>query len=235
MTKDDVIVLVKDLTGHKADDRIDFDNLFVFRLQKFVQRKRYWWRQRVFSFSTIAAQATYDLNDSTDMGGSGNLHPDVQQIFSMFGMNGTDKFDIDANFDPTKKAEIIARSGQKSDIPSIYFWEPGEKRTLRLDPVPNGVYTVWCTYWSVPPSDKDFNPGGDADVMDFIPDYLHHCVVSGMVMDVKRFLYGLKDGEYVSAKGEYEEALESADTDRDYSTERIDEFRSGEDAVSAST
>lgn len=235
MTKDDVISLAKDLTGHKADDRIGFDNLFVFRLQKFVQRKKYWWRQRVFSFSTIPGQPDYDLNDATDMGSAGNLHPDVQQIFSIFGMNGSTKFDVNATFDPKDKAELMASEADGDDQPDTFFWKPGTKRTLYLSPTPAGVYTMWVTYWAVAPSDKDYQSTDGSDVMDFVPDYLHHCVVAGMVMDIKSFLYGGKDGEYLAALQNYNESLESADQDRDYSTDRVDEFRTSEAGVNAST
>jgi hypothetical protein len=230
MTRPELIEQVKDLTAHKADDRLNFDKVYLFRHQQFVQRKRYWWRQRILEFPISAAKQVYSLLDPVDMGG-GNVHRDVQKFETVALYDSNDGFlhdlepitDFKAKRDLTKKAD--------TGTPGRYFWEMGSLSRVRLDLVPDGAYKFVATYWTVSgTSAVDYN----GDVVQIIPPWLYHCLINGMVMDVKMFLYGAKDSEYLAAKAAYDESCEAADLDREFAPS-VTEFRTGETAVRSST
>jgi hypothetical protein len=63
MNRSTVISMVQDLTEHRADERLDFNNLFNLRLVKFIQEEPFWWRKKIFSFTTVAGIPTYDFNN----------------------------------------------------------------------------------------------------------------------------------------------------------------------------
>lgn len=232
MKADDILNLVRDMTQHKADDRIDFDALLLLRMQKFVQRKRYWWRQRVISFNTVASTDTYDLSSDTVMG-TGLGKKDIQKFAALKLMNGAEVVsDINPVFDHTEKM-ILTQQTDTGD-PDRYFWEPGQLYTIRLCVKPASARKVVGTYWWVPSGATESDDMLD-DALGGIPEGLHHAVVDGLNMDVKLFLYGAKDGEYQAAQAQYVESCEAADMDRDYSDGEVEEFKSQEAAVNAST
>lgn len=234
MTKDDIVGMTRDLTQHKADDRVDFDKMLLVRLQKFVQRKRYWWRQRVVGFSTANGVDLYDLSNDTTMGGTGKGLKDIQKFAAakILNADGSILGDVNPVFDHIERMLITKHTS--TDQPSRYIWEPGSLYKIRLDPIPNGVYSFVSTYWWVPAGATS-----EQDVLDTlllgVPEYLHHCILDGLVMDTKLFLYGAKDGEYTAAQSAYVESCEAADMDRDFSDGEIEEFKSQESAVNAST
>lgn len=229
MTKDEIIALAQDLTGHKADDRVDYDKLFLFRHQKFVQRKKYWWRQRVLEFTVQRGKQTYELASTVDMGAD-NAHRDIQNFESAALYDGNDELvaDLSPIVDSAEKMKVY--KAKSPGIPGRYMWDLGSISRLRFDLVPDGEYKFVGSYWAVSGTGQDdFLSSGIA----IVPPYLYHCLIAGLVMDIQLFLNGAKDGEYLAAKASYDESCESADADRDFAPS-IMELRTGEAAVNAS-
>jgi hypothetical protein len=313
MNRSTVISMVQDLTEHKADRKLDFDNLFNLRHAKFVQEKPFWWRKKILSFNTQAGVPTYDLANYPVQGGSiaitlaqyNALSRQVQLLFSdpvpdwcIVGSRVTVNFsdtrfntgtaktiaivapgnpnaivyyenlgeiDINAETNPGSVYQVadpvliasdvesfikatLWQGGQKlgelepnfdtesisdaqesvaTGTPSSYCIEPGSLTVVRLMVTPDGAYKFKASYWACPQPADDSSD----DSIALVPPMYHHCLVSGLKMDVAGFLYGEKSNIFSVAAAEYQDGITKSMARNDFSAEKKLQFITHEEGV----
>jgi hypothetical protein len=223
--------MVQDLTEHKADQRVDFNNLFSQRLVKFCQEKQFWWRKSIFSIYTIANVPTYDFSQTgTDV--NGNPLPGVldweQFIKAELWLNGQKMGELEPNFDIEDISDAQEQAPLYQGMPGQYCIEPGTLTTVRLMQCPDGAgYKAKFAYWQIPQPVDD----SDNDTIPLIPVRYHHALVTGLKMDITGFLYGEKADLYAVAQAEYMDSVAKAVARPDISSEKKLQFIVQEEGV----
>jgi hypothetical protein len=223
MNRSDIIKQVNTLTENRASKLLDMNAMFNTRLQKFCQEKRYWWREQVASFTTVASTGTYDLASAS----YGEMD-DLDEIVRVIVVNNAaagDVTELTPIFDPTTRLVESLKTG--TGKPSAFCIEKNTIRTLRLSPIPDGAYTVQVIYWAIPAllvSQSD-------EEIPLVPDRYHHVLISGLKMDVLEYLFGVESPKYLVAAKEYAEGIAKAESKWSYSVQKVTEFRSREEAV----
>jgi hypothetical protein len=227
MNRSTVIAMVQDLTEHKADQRLDFNNLFNLRLTKFCQEKPFWWAKKVFSFSTQTGVPTYDFAQFT--GGAGVF--DFESFIKItLWQNGLKYGELEPNFDieDIMDAQQSAVNPSTWGMPGQYCIEPGSAvpippattvptlTTLRLMNCPDQVYQVSAAFHACPQLPDD----DEDDAIPLVPAIYHHGLVAGLKMDVVAFLYGEKSNLYTVAAAEYQDSVMKAISRQDFSAEK---------------
>jgi hypothetical protein len=224
MNRSTVISMVQDLTEHKADQRIDFNNLFNLRLSKFVQEKPFWWAKKIFKFTTEEGLATYDFTqDPIDVS-------DFESFIKVtLWLNGQKQGELEPNFEieDVSDAQEDAANQATWAPPAQYCIEPGTASTIRLMNCPDNAYMVKAAYHACPQLADDYSD----DAIPIVPAIYHHALVSGLKMDVTGFLYGEKSNLYTVAAADYQDGIAKAVSRQDFSAEKKLQFIVHEEGV----
>lgn len=226
MNREDIITHVDALTEHRASRQIDMTRLFELRLQKFCQEKRYWWREKRGSFTTVAGTATYDLTSSSY--GDMDDIDELERVIWIESAASGDFTELNLVIEPSYR--LLASLQTTQDRPSAYFIEANTLRTLRLTPVPNEAKTVYVYYWAIPIPAVD-RPDG---TIPLVPEQYHNCLIDGLKMDVFEFLYGVESPKYQAAVADYKNMVDKANSKNASSVQKRLQWISKEAAVSSS-
>ena len=216
MTKQDIIDAVVAMTEGRAK-RLDLSKLINFEIQRICNRKRYWWRKKTFSFSSVVGTATYDLSDSA-VATDANDFTEMVQLTRVDAANATPEVPYES--DPLQQQAALATT--ETGDPSRWFLEPGTSQTIRLSPSPNAVKTYRGIYWATPAVFTD----DPMVVVPLIPLGYHYVVTAALTRRVFFYLFGQGDPRYVSAERDFEVCMADLDSFRGPATREAIEFRS---------
>lgn len=217
-TRTEIIATVNKKTEN-ALDALDAASLFNEVLQEFCSEHRFWWRKKRFTFPTVGGTATYDLSDtSTVVTTPASIGPFVEEITYMGRVDGTDISKIDPIFDEETIAGWTVSTTQ--DKPTCFTVDSNDTQkfqVVRLNPIPNGVYTVHVSAWMMP------NPSTDSsdDAIYIVPSIWHHVLQTALERETWRLKYGAQDAKFVTAAELYKKKVAAAKVQPSFSSERI--------------
>lgn len=184
-------------------------------ISEIIHRKRYWWRRKSFTLTTVAGTATYDVSAS-----GLNLADNLEQIINVYRVSaGTDPAKINFEGDENRVQNMLASTTQAD--PAFYLIEPGTTHTLRFSDIPNAAKDYRILYWA------GHNPSLESieEAIPLIPPAFHYVALLALTKRIFQFLFGLKDNRYVVAEKDLERALEKLDGYQAVSMEHVTEFR----------
>jgi hypothetical protein len=220
MTKTQIVELADTRTerrGKTLNKKLELLNA----LQEFCMESRFYWRKKTVTFSTIAGTATYDLSAS-----GGINESDAEEIIDLqYIKTSTNVVTLTKIFDSVAQQEIA--QDVTTGEPGSFFIEAGTAQTVRISPIPAGVYTMNLIFWAVP----NFDPDDSSEVVPLVPAWLHRTVAKLLERNILGFLFGESDGRFMRADAEYQKQLQQAMAKRDGVVGKITEWKSHSHAV----
>lgn len=210
MTIEEAIELVRGFAEGRAK-KFNLDAWADLEIQDIVNRKRWWWRKKRFSYSLVVGDRTKDLNDS-DAGIATDFHEmiDLRVLFS----DGTHQ-EVRRETDPAVIQGFYA-SGLAAGDPGLYIIEPGTTQTLRFDRPHSTARTLAGIYWA---AHDPVTPGDNIGiVIPLIPRQYHYVVVRALKKRIFEYLYGQDDPRYPVAVDDFEKGIEQLEAYKDPST-----------------
>jgi hypothetical protein len=189
--------------------------------QEFCQERRWFWRKKTITFSTVAAQPVYDLT-SVDSSMTGLTCERVLKDGATLYVSSSEMYRLTPVFESDLQED--ARQDTTQDRPSQYLFDGQDQ--LRLTKIPDAVYTVGVTAWVLPDCNTDWG-----DTVPLVPPHLHHILVKGLKAKIFQFTLGEGSVKYQAAIAEYNNAVLRASLNTDFAEGRIREWRSEEHAV----
>lgn len=227
MTKSQIIDAAQKLTEKILIDQIDFSLLFTSVLQEFCAEQRFWWRKKSLSFSTAGATPTYDLTAITTVPANAGIF--VEEITKIFRIDGTSPCPLSPVTDDEAVAQMIADT-VTTDKPGSWTIDIATSltnfQTLRLSPIPNGVYAVKVYFWAMP----NINQDSSDETVYIVPVTLHHVLVTAMEKEIWRSAYGEQNPKYLTALNLYNKKVQQARVKPSFAAAKESYFsnRSGE-------
>src|ERR1035437_4273380 len=133
----DIETIKASLANFVQDQAMKFDVPFWldFEIQRLVNRKRWWWRKKTFSFPLVVGTATYDLSRD-----GLNQADDLDQMISMYTVDSSGNL---AELVFTSKAEDVQAfiAETSTEKPCKWTIDPGTSKTIRLDVKSNSTDT----------------------------------------------------------------------------------------------
>lgn len=223
LSKQEIITAATDFTEGRPV-KVNLSVWLDFEIQKIINKKRYWWRKKSFTFNSVAGTATYNLGKA----GTGHLDKadDLAQLINLYRVEssgGVSKIYPQNNEDEIQKALAETDTGE----PSWYLIEPGTTKTLRLVLTPNAARTYRGLYWA----GYNPSPSETGDTIPLIPETHHYVCLEALLRRVFLHLFGHKDARYIAQDAEYREALADLAAIPVSSSEMVTELRTSDESV----
>jgi hypothetical protein len=217
MTRSQIIELA-DTRTERRGKTLNLKLEFLNALQEFATESRFYWRKKSVTLNTAASTATYDLSSSDAQ---------LEEIISgRYVVSATTVNKLTPIFDTQAIEEI--QEATTTGTPGSYMIEPGTSQTVRISPIPAGVYKLRFTFWAVPVLD----PNDDAaETVPLVPARLHRTVAKLLERNILGFLFGEESNKFMRADAEYQKQLHQAMSVRDGMIGKVVEYRSREDAI----
>lgn len=225
MTITEIIERAHQRTGRKNEGKgIDERGIVIDCLQDLCEEKRWPFRRKWASFSTVVGTSEYDLTDTTI---AADVADDIEEIICIT------QYDTNLDLDPIISATEMAtvRRMTTRGTPSKYFLKPGTEGTVRLVNIPDAARTYDVVYWAIP------NPGLDdtSDTIPLLPSKYHRV----LLQYVTAMFWSLLPGEGIAGPNAaaafqmYLRQLELMKSKGQFSTAEKREFKSKDRAVSS--
>lgn len=220
MTRDELVKAALEFAENRVN-RLTVETWLNVATNKLINRKRYWWRKKFFTLNTTAAKATYAL-DAAD---TSHLADHFQQMitFRRFDSNGSFVGTVQFRNDPAVVAQILADQTTQGE-PANWIIEPGTTRTLRINPVPSGLFILIGYYWA------GFNSTAWASEtsIPLLPEDYHYVLLAGFMRHLFLYLYGQKDPRFPAIDAEYKDGLNDLDRYRNPSPDEVPSMRTSD-------
>lgn len=251
MNRQDLFEIVHINTERKWEKTGQINTVFTHVTHDFCSRNRFWWRQMLVSFQTIASQGTYDLTANGVITSSNVTEIKIEEMIialivdqAIVTASGGFGFDFGVDFGGGGGG-VTAGSGRSSIVPlydpiaqigminnplpqrpSRYFLGYNDDHTLVIDP-PDDIYTIWLAFWAMP----NPNPESTTPTIPLIPSQYHRVIISGMEAYIWEHVYGSSNPKYVLAKQDYEAGLLSAQARPRFSTNYTQQLTQSDHAI----
>jgi hypothetical protein len=217
MTRSQIIELANTRTEGRAKT-LNLKLEFLNALQEFCLESRFYWRKKSITFNTASGTATYDLSSSDAQ---------LEEIISVrYVENATSVHILEPLFDTQAIEEL--QEATTTGKPGTYNIEPGTSQTLRIGPIPSGIYKMRTTAWAVPVVDPEDD---SAETIPLVPAWLHRTIAKLLERNILGFLYGEENARFARADAEYQKQLQQAMARRDGMIGKVVEYKSREDAI----
>lgn len=221
MTIEEAIEAVREF-GEGRAKKLNLDVWADIEIQRIINRKRWWWRKKLFTFTLIATQSLYDL---TLTGASNADASDFLEMIRLVLRNTDNSVTpIHRQLDSDEIHKILAQGAVDGD-PATYIIEPGQTQRIRFDRGASTALTVAGTYWAA------YNPsqfGNDiAQPIPIIPPQFHYVVPLRLTQRVFLFLYGQDDPRYPAARAEANEGIKELEAFKNPSGTDFDNLMAG--------
>lgn len=206
-------------TERRTDQqKLDLVGEFWDALAELCAENRFWWTRVTGSFSTVAADATYDLVDELNLA-EPIIISEVESVWRV--PSESSKTELQPILEQNEIAD--ARSATTSATPSRYIYEADG--TLRLGAPADAVHTLRVIGWaSVAPGYAEAT-----EAVPLVPAWLHYGLVGMLERRIWEHLLGQEDPRFVVADRKYQRFVANANR-RNFTSNRIRQFGSG-DAV----
>jgi len=205
--------------------KLKIESWLSVELGRIVNRKPYWWRKAALAFDTVANTATYNLSDQ---GLSPlDIAPDFLQFATpLYQFQGANKVgEVPFASDHLQQLQMIRDTS--TGTPALMTIEPGTIKTIRLNPIPNAVYSYSAIYYRE--AIIHFKtPDYEADEIPIVPAAFHYVVYQAMERRAFYYLYGQKDPRAAIAAQAEQQCLGDLDSYKAGSTLVAPEWRSGD-------
>lgn len=215
MTTEEIQLLANSQAERKGST-LDLSGLLLLRVQDFCRAAHFDWRRKAGTLSTVAGTATYDLSATMS---------DMEEIIAvLYARTVTHVPELAPIQDPIA-AELIRADTSTTGEPGGYLIEPGTFFTIRITPIPAGVYSLRIPYWAIP---ETF---GASTAVPLVPAILHGALVKGLKMDIWANVYGESSTKYQIAKADYDNAVLDAIAKKNFNSGRVIQFKSRDSAI----
>jgi hypothetical protein len=203
MTFQQIIDVANSRTENRGKKTLQLNYELLTVVQDLCSRKRWFWRKKRYTITTVAGTSTYDLSSSSVIASAGGI--DVEEIIKdsvVYVLGPTQLSRMGVIFDEDLQMKAIEDTSTTGE-PTAIFIEPGSYQTVRVTPVPAGVYTISFMAWAMPNSDFD----GILTSVPLVPKYMHPVLVKGLETQILRYTIGEGAAKFTTANGEYEAGI----------------------------
>lgn len=217
MTRSQIISIVNTRTENALVGVVDFNDLFNDVEQELCAEFRFWWLHKRLTFPTVSNTPIYDLSTiTTTPTGAGPYVDEITRVVLVDAQGNV--CELEPVFDDTSVTEMVAAT-TSNNKPSNWTIESNDLtlfQTLRLFPVPDGVYTIYVYFWAKP------NPAADSsdDNIYVVPATQHHMLKTGLEKEVWRLKFGEQDPKYTTALAQYNKKVAQAKIRPSFSTQK---------------
>ena len=198
MTVQDIITTADNRTEKRGGKVLNLANELLLVIQEFCGMYPWPWRLKAVPINTAATTPEYSMPTDGENGPC-----EVDDIYSVQIVGGaTDIIGLDPVNEPSDQARRQNKDAQGQ--PTNYFRKLGDPDTLRLSPIPDGVYPLVLAYYAIPTAPLGTN------VPSYIHSHLHGILVKGLEATILRYTLGQEDQKYQSTKGEYDAMVQGA-------------------------
>src|SRR5205814_5876040 len=189
MTVQELVEAVRNVAENSVN-KLKIESWLSVELGRIVNRKPYFWRKAALQFDTTPNTATYNLSDQG--AAALNVAPDFLQFATpLYQFQGASKIgEVPFASDHLTQLQMIRDTS--TGTPGLMTIEPGTIKTVRLNPIPNAVYSYSAIYYRE--AIIHFKtPDYEADEIPIVPAAFHYVVYQAMERRVFFYLYGQKD------------------------------------------
>lgn len=218
MSRQEIVSAVLEM----AEDRLKkmtLDAWLEIELARIINRKKYWWRKKLFALSSVAATREYNL-DATGL----NVADDFHQMVEL------NRWDSDSShprmtFVSDAAGITLMQYGATTGPPTSYTIKPGTSKTLLLYPITTSAAQYYGMYWAS--LNAKWNTQG-ALTIPLIPEDYHYVALLALQKRAFFYLYGQKDPRFAVAVADLAEGIKDLDGYKAPTTEVALEMRSGD-------
>jgi len=182
-----------------------------------IHEKRWWWRKKTFTFTSVVGTQQYDLASATIANAD-----DFEEMINLSRViSGVAAAEIKYRSSPTDLQAILHST--TSGTPANYISVPGSPKVIRFGANPVAAESYRGLYWA----GHNAKLGASEETIPLIPENFHYVVVEKFMVRLFQYLFGQNDPRYISQVAQAQEAYDQLCRFQSPGLERI-ELRSSD-------